>query len=556
MPAVSFVYEVVFAFVAALVISLAAVPLFSWLGRKVGLVDVPDEHRKLHRNAIPLIGGLAIFCSSLLAIGVVFGLRLGVLSQWPHWNSLFEFRSGDFREFGGLLLGGAVLLLVGVLDDRFGLRGRQKLLGQLLACAIVIIAGFRFEVVEIRSSLFDFDLNFGSFAAIVSCLWLLAAINSINLLDGADGFAGTIGAVIGVAFCIMAIATNHIVDAAVIAAFTGAIIGFLRFNFPPAKVYLGDAGSMLIGFFFAALAIRCTFKQATAYAFFGPMALLAIPFLDTGAAIIRRRLTGRSIYSVDRAHLHHILAGHGYGPRASLLLVGLLCALTAAGGTLSVITHQSEYAVVAIGIVTIFLVANRIFGFAEFKLILSKFAALYRSLKSFRNKSKDSHRQTAIQLQGRRDWQLIWHNVREFSEKYDFKTVRLHLHLPWLHEIYHARYDKVGAQLTERDDEWYFAIPLNVQKRFVGEIEVEAFKNEDVPPYEIVAQLMEMLADLEEQFVEIIESSAQDVETNEDSDVRTIPLKGPTVRPGERGAGGPPSRRSFHFTKAGKSLRG
>jgi UDP-GlcNAc:undecaprenyl-phosphate GlcNAc-1-phosphate transferase len=512
--------EIFVAFFVAMILALVLIPLLSWGANRVSLVDRPDKNRKLHLDAIPLVGGIAIFFATILALAIMFAVRFGWFGSWDGWSNTFILTSTDWLELGALLLGSLILLVVGILDDRIGLRGRQKLLGQLVACTVIIACGYQVTSIDFKGWLFNFTINFGSFAALASILWMLAAINSINLLDGADGFAGTIGAVMGIAFCIMALATGHVVDAAVFAAFSGAILAFLRFNWPPAKVYLGDAGSMLIGFVIGALAIRCTLKQATAYAFLGPLALLSIPFLDTAAAIIRRRLTGRSIYSVDRAHLHHTLAGRGFGPRASLLLIGLLCALTAAGGTLSVITKQSEFAVIAIAIVMLFLVTNRLFGIAELKLIFSRLGRLLNSFNALRP-AGPNHHASCIQLQGRRDWQLIWLNIREFSEKFDFKTVKLHLHLPWLHEIFHARYDRARADLPEYVQEWYFVMPLCVEDRLVGEVEVVALQQPDVLPHETLRRLMEMLADLEPQFVEIIRSEIPDITKVEV--VETIP---------------------------------
>jgi UDP-GlcNAc:undecaprenyl-phosphate GlcNAc-1-phosphate transferase len=170
-------------------------------------------------------------------------------------------------------------------------------------------------------------------------------------------------------------------------------------------------------------------------------------------------------------------------------------------------TRQSEYAAAAIALVLLFLVANRLFGFVELKLIVNKVVSLLLSLKSLRSKAAAINRSTAVQLQGRRDWQLIWQNVREFAEKHNFKMVKMHLHLPWLHEFFHARYDKSGSQLTEQADDWYFVIPLNVGKQLVGELDVVALKNSDFDPYETIRQMMEMVSDLEPQFVEIMESA-------------------------------------------------
>lgn len=494
--------ELLIAFIAALVLAMLAIPVLSALARRIGLVDHPDAQRKLHRQAIPLVGGVAIALSTIVTMAVLFPLHDWWAPNWTWWELDLKVTDRDRMQLIGLLCGSLVLLMVGVLDDRFGIRGRQKLLGQIVACSILIVCGFQFEFIE----MYGYKFEFGSFAPLVSYLWLLGAINSVNLLDGADGFAGTIGALMGLAFCVMSAATGNIVDAVITAAFTGAIIGFLRFNFPPARVYLGDAGSMLIGFLFGALAIRCTFKQASAYAFFGPLALLTIPFLDTTAAIIRRRLTGRSIYSVDRAHLHHTLAAMGFGPRRSLVLVGLLCALSASGGVLAVLTQQTEWAVLSMGAVVAFMISSRLFGFAEFQLLANKFKMLLKSFWSMRKPNKPDSQSSVVQLQGIRDWQLVWQNVREFAEKYDFKTLKMHLHLPWLHEIFHAQYKKSRTEMIDRSDEWYFVIPLSVQNRQIGEVEVVAFETPELTPYETIAQLVELLTDLEPMFIEIMQS--------------------------------------------------
>ncbi len=494
--------EILLTFAIAMLGALLAIPLLSAAARRVQLVDAPDEARKLHQNSIPLVGGISIFLATLFALGSLYFLKTYWIPSWEYWNLDLDIDQHDWIELWGLLIGGGVLLLVGILDDRYGIRGRQKLLGQIVACSIVIFSGYKFYYIE----LYGIRFEFGSFAALVSYLWLLGAINSVNLLDGADGFAGTVGALMGASFCIMSLVTGNPLDAAITAAFTGAVIGFLRFNLPPAKAYLGDAGSMLIGFLFGALAIRCTFKTASAYAFFGPMALLTIPLIDTTAAIIRRRLTGRSIFAVDRAHLHHTLASHGFGPRRSLLLVAMLSTLSALGGVMTVMTRQSEWAVISMGIVVAFLVSSRIFGFAEFQLLYNKFLSFARSFVSIGRKANSNSTDSTVQLQGIRDWQLIWQNVREFAEKHEFRTLKLHLHLPWLHEIFHAQYSKTGTELLEQDGEWYLVAPLNVRNRLIGEVEVVAFTSDQITPYETISQLIELLSDLEPMLVEIMES--------------------------------------------------
>ncbi len=514
--------EILFTAIAALLGTLVLIPWLGAVAPALRLVDHPDENRKLHRQPIPLVGGIAIFLATALALVATFWAWNRWLPGWEGWNLDLSLGPDDIRELWGLGLGCGFLLLVGALDDKYGIRGRQKLLGQIIACSFLVFAGFQFDYLE----LYGWKLEFGSFKKIVAYLWLLGAINSVNLLDGADGFAGTVGAIMAVAFCVMSLFTGNPIDALITAALFGAIVGFLKYNLPPARVYLGDAGSMVIGLLFGALAIRCTFKQASAYAFLGPLALLTIPLFDTTAAILRRRLTGRSIYAVDRAHLHHTLAGHGFGPTRSLLLVAALCSISSLGGVMTILTKQSEWAVISMGIVVAFLVSSRIFGFAEFQLLCTRLSSLARSFWSIGRPAQGTSHHSAVQLQGIRDWELIWQNVREFAEKHDFKTLKLHLHLPWLHEIFHAQYKKMGADLVEKQNEWYYSGPLVAQNRIIGEIEVVGLGSNEESPYEAIARLIELLEDLEPMFVEVMES----IDT-QDSPEAAIPAANPIDTP-------------------------
>src|SRR5262249_20696536 len=183
------------------------------------------------------------------------------------------------------------------------LRGRYKLLGQVFAVGAVLAYGVRVEAVH----LFAWRIELGWFAVPFTLFWLLGAINSLNLLDGMDGLLGTVGTIVSLAIAALAAVPGHWAEAAVAATLAGALLGFLRYNWPPATIFLGDAGSMLIGLVIGVLAIRCSLKGTATVALATPMALLIIPIFDTAAAIVRRKLTGRSIYSTDRAHLHHCL---------------------------------------------------------------------------------------------------------------------------------------------------------------------------------------------------------------------------------------------------------
>lgn len=478
-------------FIAAFVLALLLVPVLSkTIAAPVGLLDLPDDNRKLHKRAIPLVGGIAVF----VAIAAT-SILLYCFGNASFGDGQIILKPGDAQQFIGLLLGSAFLLLVGVVDDSHGLRGRQKLLGQIISISILIYFGFNFD----RMAIGQTDIYFGTFSIVIVFLWCLAVTNSINLLDGADGFASTIGIVMSLAMAVMAMLhpQGRFFDALIVLAMAGALSGFLVYNFPPAKVFLGDAGSMLIGFILAAISIRCMLKQATSYAFFAPVALLAIPFLDTGAAIIRRKLTGRSIYAVDRGHLHHSLAKRGFGPRTSLLWVGLLCSTTAVGGVIAFIYEQSEYALVSIAIVVLVMIFGRLFGVAEVHLVSNKARAIGKSLVGGKNGVYENGiHQSTVQIQGNRNWKEIWDELCEFAADHELNQITFDINLPWLHESFHASRRRTDTSPSE-SEEWHAEIPLIVDDKIFGRVELVASKNCRVSHHDIISNLMKLSADIE-----------------------------------------------------------
>ncbi len=474
-------YFVISIYVVAALIALCAMPAAMALARRFGLVDKPDAVRKLHETVIPLVGGIVVFVAGVIAFFSIFW-------AWPSIDRWSE----DVLELFGLLAAATLIVLVGFLDDRFGLRGRQKLAGQILAVTILVACGFQVR----RVDLFGFPVEFGTFAFLVVYVWCLAAINSVNLLDGADGFAATIGIVISVALSIMALSRNQFLDAGICLALAGALSGFLWYNFPPAKVYLGDAGSMLIGLVLAAVTIRCSFKQAAAYAFFAPVALLAIPLIDTGAAIVRRRFTGRSIYMEDRGHLHHVMAKQGLSPRASLLWVFLLSATTACGATLSILTRQSEYAFASVFVVLVVMVVGRIFGVAELRLFLNKLGAIAASFVKISKRRKEFGRGISVQLQGHRDWTTVWQRLHEFAQEHELLEIMLDINAPWMHEGYHALWRRSGIK-SSPSREWHFELPLIVEGGILGKVKAAASRDCRFSHHEIVTHLLKLTYDIE-----------------------------------------------------------
>ena len=516
-------------FLFSLLIAMTSIPLFAIMAKSIGLVDKPDNTRKLHQNSIPMVGGLALFvavpvtsclviCWAALFPESYSGLTASLTTWIPElsYSSKVLASATDIHELLGLLISATVLLLVGVLDDRFGIRGRQKLVGQILAVTVLILYGYKFEHVYIAGQ----KIEFGVFSGLVIYAWILGAINSVNLLDGADGIAATIGIVMSLSSCVMALLVGSLVDAIVASAIAGALLGFLKFNFPPAKVYLGDAGSMLIGLLLSALAIRCTLKQNSAYAFFAPVALLAIPFIDTAAAIIRRRLTGRSIFAVDRGHLHHTLMKRGYSPRVSLLWVALLCSTTAAGAVLSLAYRQSEYAVVSIIIVLFVMIGFKIFGLAEYQLVTRRANSLARSLFHIAARNLPDVLQSSVHVQGSRDWQFDWKQLCDFADEHQLNQLTLDVNAPWIHESFHATRRRADIERGECK-EWYSLIPLVAQGRSCGRVEIHGSHQEDFNHHDVIRNLLKITSDLEHSLVE----SAGKIPTLTDPAVSNIDIQ-------------------------------
>lgn len=503
---------VILAFVFSLLLALALVPGLAKFARQIGLVDHPDNKRKLHNESIPMVGGIALFISVVvtaslaLYIGITFkdifipkgNAALQAALQAVRMPVDFERRvinlDPNYQGLLGLVVGSSILLVVGFLDDRFGLRGRQKLIGQFIATTALILFGYHFDSVTLGNKI---AIDLGLFSILFVYAWVIAAINSVNLLDGADGIAASIGIVMSLALALMAIFNGQMVAAIIAVSVAGALLGFLRFNFPPAKVYLGDTGSMLIGFVLGALAIHCGYKENYAYAFFAPIALLAIPFIDTAAAIIRRRLTGRSIFAVDRGHLHHSLMKRGYSAKTSLLWVLLLCTTTAAGSVLSLVNRDNSYAMVSIAIVIFVMIGCKIFGVAEFQLLTRKAGSFAKSIFHITtNTPKPDVQQSSVHVQGNRDWQEDWKVVCNFADKHGIMQVTMDVNAPWMHESFHATRKRAGIP-RGGNHEWSTEIPLIAGGRVFGRVEIVENADNHNSHHEIIKEALAVAAGIE-----------------------------------------------------------
>jgi UDP-GlcNAc:undecaprenyl-phosphate/decaprenyl-phosphate GlcNAc-1-phosphate transferase len=290
--------DVIWAFLVALVVVLVLTPAVGRVARVLGVVDEPLERRRVHLQAIPRLGGLALF--------------LGIFIP----SLAFLELDGAYR---GILLGAALAMSVGMVDDFRGLPWWGKLGGQVAAAAIPVYYGVdidRFTFPILGSHSLPQWL-----AAVLAILWIVAIMNMVNFLDGLDGLAAGICGIAGATFAVIALSLDR-PDAAVLSAIVaGACLGFLRHNFYPARIFMGDSGALLLGFLLATVSIEGLLKTAATVALFFPLLALAVPILDTSFVVARRLKHHEKFYVPDQAHLHHRFLRRGFSqPRAVLYL--------------------------------------------------------------------------------------------------------------------------------------------------------------------------------------------------------------------------------------------
>lgn len=296
--------------VVAAVIAALATPIVGRTARAFGIVDRPEERRVNRRPGIPLLGGIAV------ALGFCVGLAAALILT----SAQVVYRG----HLEGLLLGSAILLVLGALDDRFPLAPWPKLGVQILAAGIAIFYGFRIDHFTDPISRSVWWLSTPAIW-IVTTLWIVAITNALNLIDGLDGLAAGVGAIIAATLTWISWQAGQPVGVVVGAAFVGALLGFLPFNFAPARIFLGDTGALLIGYVLALLALE-GYRKISVLTFLVPLLALAVPLMDTALSILRRIRRRSSILSADRLHMHHQLLETEGSQRAAVLSLYFLTA--------------------------------------------------------------------------------------------------------------------------------------------------------------------------------------------------------------------------------------
>ena len=303
-------------FVAAMVLAVVSTPVVRRFAIRIDTIDTPD-HRRVNASPIPRGGGIAVAFSFLVvAVGVVLvneQLRLVVIPF-----------SISPTQLIALLAGGAAATVIGFLDDYYQLRARWQLLGQLGLAVFAVLMGITVESINNPFGPGDIDLS-GPFAAGFTMLWIVGMVNSINFIDGLDGLSSGIALIASVTLGLISLTTtvSQPFIALLCFALAGSLLGFLRWNFHPATIFIGTSGVMFVGYTLALLAILGSAKVAVA------LLVLGVPIIDTFWIIVRRLATGRSPFTPDRGHIHHRLLDLGLSHGATVLVIYGICLLLA-----------------------------------------------------------------------------------------------------------------------------------------------------------------------------------------------------------------------------------
>ncbi len=324
-------------FAVAFMGCVLATPMVTRVAAWAGAIDRPDQFRRIHKGAIPRMGGLALAVGLLLAI--LPAIAGGHLTAWPNLSEWW------LKQWS-VIVAGCIVLLVGVIDDTRGMLPRPKLFGQASAVMVLIAGGLQIKTVSLLGMslnlsypipihVFHQTFALDPLSIAITMIWFLGCMNIWNLIDGMDGLASGVGLLVSGTLMLVALQQNNESAAALAAALAGSLAGFLLYNWHPACIFLGDSGSLLIGLLIGVLGIQSSLKSSATVSLLFPILAMGLPISDTAMAIFRRWVRNLPLSSADRRHIHHLLIGLGLNPRQAALLLycfsGFLCGVVLLG---------------------------------------------------------------------------------------------------------------------------------------------------------------------------------------------------------------------------------
>lgn len=397
-----------FLFLSGVVGSLLLTPFVRRLALRLQVLDDPSVRRTQERP-MPTLGGLSVFVTFVLLVGLCMLFE----------NQITVKFSESGRLVAGILVCGGITLLLGIYDDARGADAKKKFSVQILAAVLAFALGFRIEGV----SLGPFgSVNLGGFSLPFTILWIVGITNALNMIDGMDGLAAGVAFFVCAANFFVSLVLGNVVMSVISVILAGALLGFLRYNFPPAKIFLGDTGSLFLGMVIALSSIASAQKGSTVVMMLIPIAALGLPILDTSLAVFRRSLLGRPVFASDKGHIHHALLKLGLSRRQVLLILYAFCVVLIGSGVL-VLFHKNREATIylgAIGLISI--IGLRNLGYLNYGKIHKALSDRWRyraknifcrlSLLKMRNVDSVNH---------------LWKILAEAAEEFDVNELYLSL---------------------------------------------------------------------------------------------------------------------------------
>ena len=442
------------------VVTLCATALivfpFRRLAMRIGMVDHPDSFRKLQKMPVSVGGGAVIF---LVMIALITTLVL--------CREQVEFTLGlSPKLLLPILVVSPFVVMVGLFDDIRGLNGKVKLLLQIIAASVVV--GFAKDYSLITCFGRDLDLNHLFYPLAV--FWIIGMINAINLLDGGDGVAATVGFFMSLATACIAYLNEHMGISLVALGLAGCLSGFFLHNRPRAKVYLGDAGSMFIGLMLATLLLRACVEPGRTISISGPLAIALIPLADALFAVMRRVNAKRTIFATDRGHIHHLLSLKMSSPYRVLLVLMLLVlpgCIAAVAGTYyrnDLIPVAVSCAVLGVALVT------DLFGRRELFTAFGRIKARLR--KSFHPKKYMRKNGEAYHLQGNGPWKSLWNELMTVLRDKPCRYLKLDISIPFKNEEFFGEWENIGRKSFPVLPTLDCRIPFLIEGRRVGTLRI------------------------------------------------------------------------------------
>ena len=397
-------------YLGSALIAIIITPIIIKFARRIKAVDRPGV-RTVHTRAVPRIGGVTIFLSAMILIVMVLFLN----------NSIGQAFRNMRLQLISLFCSATFIFMVGLVDDLRGLPAKFKFLAELFAAALLCFMTVRISSIQITE---QWTLQLGLLSYPLTILWIVGITNAVNLSDGLDGLAAGISAIACGVIVVFAVYSGNVIMAVIMLALLGSLCGFLFFNFNPAKIFMGDCGSLFLGFTIASSSVLCSMKSSALVGLALPALALGIPIFDTLFSMLRRFLDRRRIFAPDRRHFHHRLIDMGIKQRHVVVAIYLMTLLFAGLGMFMMITHDKHSIVIFACIIILMLLLFNVVGSVRLRETISGLQKKYE-IANMRKQEQIKFEDAQLHFRNAHTFDQWWTAACKAAERLDFAWLSL-----------------------------------------------------------------------------------------------------------------------------------